>query len=169
MTFIHLFLKNFFQNAIKFAKLFTKIGKQISEAILKARKSILFNENEPWIKKAQTKNFDVTMGSYDGAEVCELVGLFLLNELNELFGKDDVGLYRDDGLAIVKNASGPQMDKLRKKIVAMFKKYDLKITIETNLSSIDFLDVFFNLSKNTYSPFRKPGNEPLYIKFKIQV
>ena len=50
------------------------------------------------------------MGSYDGAEVCELVELFLLNELNELFGKDNVGLYRDDGLAIVKNTSGPQMD-----------------------------------------------------------
>ena len=154
------------QNAIKFAKLHTKIDKQISEAILKARKSVLFNENEPWIKKAQTKNFDVTMGSYDEAEVCELVGLFLLNELNELFGKDNVGLYRDDGLAIVKNASGPQMDKLRKKIIAMFKKYDLKITTETNLSSIDILDVFFDLSKNTYSPFRKPGNEPLYINSK---
>ena len=135
------------QNAIKFAKLHTKIDKQISEAILKARKSILFNENKPWIKKAQTKNFDVTMGSYDGAEVCELVGLFLLNELNKLFGKDNVGLYRDDGLAIVKNASGPQMDKLRKKIVAMFNKYDLEITTKTNLSSIDFLDVFFDLSK----------------------
>ena len=92
------------------------------------------------------------MGSHDGAEVCELVGLFLLNELNELFGKDNVGLYRDNGLAIVKNASGPQMDKLRKKIVAMFKKYDLKITTETNLSSIDFSDVFFDLSKNTYRP-----------------
>ena len=80
--------------------------------------------------------------------------------------KDNVGLYRDDGLAIVKNASGPQMDKLRKKIVAMFKKYDLKITTETNLSSIDFSDIFFDLSKNTYSPFRKPGNEPLYINSK---
>ena len=50
------------------------------------------------------------MGSYDGAEVCELVGLFLLNELNEFFGKDIVELYRDDGLAIVKNASKPQME-----------------------------------------------------------
>ena len=154
------------QNVIKFAKLHTKIDKQISEVILKARKSVLFNKNEPWIKKAQTKNFDVTMRSYDGAEVYELVGMFLLHELNKLFGKNNVGLYRNDGLANVTNASGPQMDKLRKKIVTMFKNYDLKITTETNLSPTDYLVVFFDLSKNTYSPFRKLGNESLYINSK---
>ena len=32
--------------------------------------------------------FDVTMRSYDGAEVCELVGLFILNELSKTLGKD---------------------------------------------------------------------------------
>ena len=31
--------------------------------------------------------FDVTMGSYDGAETCELVGLFILNNLGQKFGK----------------------------------------------------------------------------------
>ena len=64
---------------------------------------------------------------------------------------------------MVQNVSGPQMDKLRKKIVVMFKKYDQKITTETNLSSTDFLDIFFDLCKNTYSPFRKPEKKPLYI------
>ena len=29
----------------------------------------------------QQSLFDITMGSYDGAEVCELVGFFLLNKL----------------------------------------------------------------------------------------
>ena len=53
------------------------------------------------------------MGSYDGAEVCELVELFFLNEINKLFAKNNVGLYRGDGLSIIKNAFGPQMDKLR--------------------------------------------------------
>ncbi len=46
--------------------------------------------------------FDVTMGSFDGAELCELVGLFLLNELSQIFDKDHVGLYRDDGLMLLK-------------------------------------------------------------------
>ena len=41
------------------------------------------------------------MGSFDGAEVCELVGLYLLNKIKPLLGSNNVGLYRDDGLAIV--------------------------------------------------------------------
>ena len=43
------------------------------------------------------------MGSYDGAEVCELVGLFILNDLCNIYGKENIGLYRDDGLAVFKN------------------------------------------------------------------
>lgn len=30
--------------------------------------------------------FDVTMGNFDGAEVCELVGLFILNDLVNKYG-----------------------------------------------------------------------------------
>ena len=36
------------------------------------------------------------MGSYDGAETCELAGSFLLSQLQEL--NINIGLYRDDGL-----------------------------------------------------------------------
>ena len=35
-------------------------------------------EHGVWIKKGDNPYFDVTMGSYDGAEICELVGLYLL-------------------------------------------------------------------------------------------
>jgi hypothetical protein len=41
------------------------------------------------------------MGSYDGAELCELVGLFILKEISDKFGKENVGLYRDDGLMLL--------------------------------------------------------------------
>ena len=41
-----------------------------TETVIHARKSLLYNEGEPGIKK-QGNNFDVTMGSYDGAKVCE--------------------------------------------------------------------------------------------------
>ena len=44
------------------------------------------------------------MGSYDGAEVCELIGIYLLNNIKHLFN-GNVGLYRDDGLAILRNCS----------------------------------------------------------------
>ena len=43
--------------------------------------------------------FDVTMGSFDGAEICELVGLLLLNDLSKKFGKKFIGLYHHDGQA----------------------------------------------------------------------
>ena len=40
---------------------------------------------------------------HDGAEICELVGLFILNHLSKKFGKESIGLYRDDGLALIKS------------------------------------------------------------------
>ena len=42
---------------------------------MQARKTLLFQNGEPWVKKSGTEDFDVPMGCYDGAEVCELVGL----------------------------------------------------------------------------------------------
>ena len=41
----------------------------------------------------------VTMGSYGGAETCELVGCFLLSQFQAQFGRN-IGIYRDAGLAI---------------------------------------------------------------------
>ena len=41
---------------------------------MQSRKTFLFNNNEPWVKKTGEENFDVPMGFYDGVEVYELVG-----------------------------------------------------------------------------------------------
>ena len=89
-------------------------------------------------KKATDNCLDVTMGSYDGAEICELVGLYLLDKLANLMEKDHIDLHRDDDLAAMINANGPMMDKLRKDITSMFKNEGLSITIDTNLTEIDF-------------------------------
>ena len=35
--------------------------------------SLLFNDQQTWIKRG-SRLFDVTVGAYDGAVVCELVG-----------------------------------------------------------------------------------------------
>ena len=67
-------------------------------------------------EKKTGENFDVGMGSFDGAEICKLVGLFLLDRLASVLGKENVGLYRDDGLAVLRNKSGPTMKRTRKKI-----------------------------------------------------
>ena len=63
------------------------------------------------------------MTSYDGAEVCELVGLYLLNLLtNEFVLKHNIGLYRDDGLSCFQNISGPDSEKIKKKKHKIFKE-----------------------------------------------
>ena len=45
--------------------------------------------------------FDVTMGAYDGAKVCEKY--CLLHKISEKYEKNSIGLYRDDGLSVFKN------------------------------------------------------------------
>ena len=47
-----------------------------------SRESLLFNNQQAWIKR-ESGLFNVTMGAYDGAEVCELVGSFLLHQLSK--------------------------------------------------------------------------------------
>ena len=69
--------------------------------------------------------FDVTMSAYDGAEICELVGLFLLNEISKSYKKEQVGLYRDDGLTVFKNINGHEADKIRKHFHQIFKSHGL--------------------------------------------
>ena len=91
--------------------------------------------------------FDVSMGSYDGAEVCELVGLYLLDKLSSLISRDQIGLYRDDGLALVNQTSGHKLDRLRKRIIALLKGEGLSITIDTNLTETDFFDVYLKRQK----------------------
>ena len=85
------------------------------------------------------------MGSFDGAEICEIVGIYLLDKLSNLLGKENVGFYRDDGLAAINSCSGPVLDRTRKSIIALFKKEGLNIAIETNIAETDFLNVTFNL------------------------
>ena len=37
-------------------------------------KAFFFIDGDPWIKKDTLQQFDVTEGSLNGAEICELVG-----------------------------------------------------------------------------------------------
>ena len=107
--------------------------------------------------------FDVTMGSFEGAEICEFIGLFVLYKLNEKFKRGNIGLYREDGLAAVENLNGRAADKTRKEFTRIFGALGLKITVQYNLKVADFLDVTLNLNNGKYYPFRKPDNQPVYI------
>ena len=95
-------------NAIEFGRTCTHISDEDKDLFLHARKSILFYDNSTWIK-SNGSLFDVTMGSFDGAEVCELVGLFLLDQCKKQFPDLDLGLlYRDDALGAHNNLPGPK-------------------------------------------------------------
>ena len=114
-------------------------------------------------KNDGSEDFDVPMGCFDGAEVCKLVGTFILNKLKNVFPSNTFGLYRDDGLAVIKGLSGPEIERLKKNVVKTFKDYGLNITIEANLHIVKYLDATFDLRKGTYLPYRKPDNPPVYI------
>ena len=81
------------------------------------RKSLLFHENEPWVKKESNENFGVTMGSNNVVEISELVGLLMLSKLVHLFQGNSVGLYRDNGLGVLRDLSVPETERLRKNVV----------------------------------------------------
>ena len=61
------------------------------------------------------------MGCYDAAEVCELVGCYILNQLSTVMRKELVGLYCNDGLGIIKIMSEPEIERKRKQIIKIFK------------------------------------------------
>ena len=102
------------------------------------------------------------MGSYDGAELCELFGLYLVYLFTKEFGKQNISLYRDGGLSCFENISKPVSDKIKKKIITTFKSNGLSITGEYNLIVTDFLDVTFDLKSATYYLYRKPNIELPY-------
>ena len=81
---------------------------------MQSRKTLLFSDGEPWVKKDDEDDFNATMGCYDRAEVCELVGTYLLNQIKVIIAKESMGLHRDDGLRIFKNMSGPEVERKKK-------------------------------------------------------
>ena len=82
---------------------------------MQSKKSFLYTGVTPWVKKGDS-NFDVAMGAFDGAESCDLIGLFLLDQISKRITSLNAGLYRDDGLAVAET-TGRTAEKLRQQIV----------------------------------------------------
>ena len=114
--------------------------------------------------KKNDELFDVTMGAFDGAEVCELVGLYILKKIKNIIPPSHVNLYRDDGLAVITDANGPKIEKIKKKLHRCFKDENLKIVVNLNIVKVDFLDIRLNIETGITRPFKKPNNTLQYIK-----
>ena len=150
--------------ALDFANGFHKINEEQKKMIKTCRKSILFgSEGEAWTKN--NTNFDVTMGSLDGVEISELIGLFMLNEVRNITGLNqrNSGLYRDDGLILLEKCRGPKRERIVKDLHKLFKSHGLQITIASTGQVADFLDVTLDLSDGSYRPYRKQNDTPVYI------
>ena len=78
MDFYPSITKELLTKSINYAKSTTTIEDEVITTIFHACKSLLFDKTSVWVKK-DNPDFDVTVGTCDGAEMCELVGLYLLN------------------------------------------------------------------------------------------
>lgn len=152
------------KRALDFASNYVSISPDDRHTIVQAKQSLLFSKGNPWQKRNSNTLFDVTMGSYDGAETCELVGCYLLSQLKQIPGID-IGLYRDDGLAILKQTPR-EIENVKKEICKIFAKNELRITIEANKKIVNFLDVTLDLNTEKFKPYSKPANTPLYVHSK---
>ena len=70
------------------------------------------------------------MGSFDGTEIYELVGLYIQSKLEKIFPKSKFGLHRDDGLALLRNLNWQQSDIVRKNIIRVFKDIGFSLRLE---------------------------------------
>ena len=150
-------------DALDFAKKYTKITDEEIEIILQARKTFLFCNSEPWIKKDETfGNFDVPQGAYDSCEVCELCGLLLLEKTSSFVPMKNNILYRDDGLMAL-DLNGQNMQKVAEKLIATFKHFGLKLVVQTNAKIVEYLDLKLNLNDRTHRAYKKPNDRPVYV------
>ena len=146
-------------SALQWARTLVEVTEEEVEVINATKKALLYSEGEPWTKKGEV-SFDVPMGSFDGAEVCEAVGLYLLHLLKET--GVDLGLYRDDLLGATR-LTGRPLEKMRQKITTIFNENGLKVIGTVGLEATDFLDIFLDLRAGTYRSFVKDGDQPTYV------
>ena len=63
-------------------------------------------------RKKKTKAlFNVTMGSYDGTKLCELISIFIQSLLESTLEKDQMGLYRDNVLITLRIINSQRREK----------------------------------------------------------
>ena len=89
------------------------------------------------------------MGSYDGVEVFEFVGIYLLSLLANIIDKNKSGLYRDDRWIYLRNVNGQKIDCVGKNVGKTFKEVGCKIEIQTQPKIVNFLDVTFSRANST--------------------
>ena len=76
----------FLTDALTFAETVINLDDHDKKIIYHSLKSLLFSQEQTWMKK-RSDLFDVSMGAYNGVEMCELIGILLLNLLGQQYEK----------------------------------------------------------------------------------
>ena len=147
-------------NAILFAQ-------QYNDMQTKMKKNIVGNPCHTMIRVLKEENakscFNFTMGSFDGAEICELFGIHTLSLMLNKFDKEYAGWYGDDELILLRNMSNQKTDRIQKDMIDIFINTSFKIEGKTNLNIIGVLDVTFHLSDGTFRSYKRPNDQLLYV------
>ena len=93
--------------------------------------------------------FDVTMGAYYVAEVCELAETFSLASVYIM----------TTGCQYLKT----QLERIKKSLQKTFKDFVLEIVAESNLRIANYLDVTLNSNDGSFRPCDKPDDIIQYI------
>ena len=147
--------------ALDWAEMYVNISEEERNIIMMSKKSFLYAGKTPWVKKGD-KNFDIAMGAFDGAESCDLIGLFLLDQITNRVKEIEAGLFRDDGLAVA-DTTKRNVDKINTQIVSIMAEFGLKITSLPTQKAVKYLDVILDLENECFKPYNKTGNRPIYV------
>ena len=58
---------------------------------------------------------------------------------------------------------GPTLNKVQKDITSICKDLGHNIAVNTNMKTVDFLNVTLDLVNEKYASYRKPNDHPLYV------
>ena len=159
MSFYPNITRELLSKALQWANSMVDIPSEDIDLIMHTKLSILISGGDTWVKRGQDP-FDVGMGSYDGAEVAELCGLFLLSQLADLPIKG--GLYRDDAL-FASSLTPKENNRVVERIKAIMGENGFEIKAKCNAKIANFLDVTFDLASKQHMPYRKPDQVIEYI------
>ncbi|GAB1604561.1 hypothetical protein Ahia01_000737600 [Argonauta hians] len=148
--------------ALLLAKKYTNLNDTDIDTILHARKTLITFGDKLWTKSNNANLFDITMGSDDSAQVTDIVGIYILHEIQNRFPQLEGGAYRDDFL-LVTNSTNRNYDRVKKELHHIFNTMNLKIEIQNEYRKINYLDVTLDLDNQTVEPYHKQNEMINYI------
>lgn len=130
--------------------------KSLSEALLFAKDVVNLKPDGSMVVKCGSKipsgYFGAPQGLYDGVEILELIGIYMLSKINKTVHIDNHRIYHNDSLMAVPNNNRKKNNSIRKKLHQVFKEMDFDITVKINKKVVQFLDTELNLLDGNISP-----------------